>query len=209
MRSVKSGLAVLLPLILAAGCCMTPTSSSVSPSASGPHERRALVAPQVEISLPLPGPEDWSKKELLTFDYKGQQTQIFASSHCSQGMLHVFTSEPISATPLTEIFDDGQVLSVQRRSVAPTEVSAAQLLNDILLAQASVQQWQAVLPAGWSVLEIGNQRDFLDARGEPVSTVIYADNCPQRSPVYVEHHRFGYSIRIYDFDCPQANEPQV
>lgn len=202
--SQKTAAAALCLLLMG---CATQQQTVEATSASGVgQEREAFLAPQVKIELPFPTTGEWSKKQLLTFDYKGQQSQIFAAADYKDGAVRIATMEPIAATALVEIFDDGHRISMDRKAQGAALVSAAQLLTDLFLTQLDAGQWASVLPSGWSLLDSGLERRLLDREGREVSIVHYAENCPTRTPVRFVHHLFDYSIAIFDFDCPDAKE---
>lgn len=192
--------------LLLAGCAV-PQYASVFPSAVHPGEQReAFLAPDIKIELPVAEAQNWSKKQLLAFDYKGQQSQIFAEVDYQQGTAHISAMEPITATALVDIFDDGHRVHIERKTAAAAFVSPTQLLSDLFLTQFDVNNWSGVLPAGWGLVDRGGTRRLLDRDGKEVCVIHYADNCPERTPVRFVHHVFDYSIAIFDFDCPDAKE---
>ena len=73
---------------------------------------------------------------------------------------------------------------------------ANQVLADVLLSYWPRESWQAVLPAGWQLIDQPLRRELRDEKGELVSEITYQQQVGDRNPVRLWQHAFDYQLTI-------------
>lgn len=71
-----------------------------------------------------------------------------------------------------------------------------QVLADVLLSYWPREAWQAVLPAGWRLIDQPLRRELRNEKGELVSEITYQLQAKERNPVRLWQHAFDYQLTI-------------
>ena len=65
-----------------------------------------------------------------------------------------------------------------------------------MLSHWPLSAWQAQLPKGWQLRDIGDRRELRDNNGQLVTEITYLLRKGKREPISIEQHVFDYHITI-------------
>ncbi|WP_345797005.1 DUF3261 domain-containing protein [Castellaniella sp. MT123] len=181
---------VLICLLLLSACASVP---------DGVHPA-AWLKPGVRVSLPQAGlTPAIQAHQLLTSRYREREHALMVVLDADARRLSLVGLSMVGVRLFTVQYDE-RGLQARQEIVAPGLPPAAQVLSDIMLSYWPVAAWQAVLPAGWHLVDEGLQRQLLDPQGEVVTRVDYEEASGGRRPVQVRQTAFGYEIHIRNLD---------
>ena len=90
---------------------------------------------------------------------------------------------------------DGRELREWRHPMLPSQVSAADVLEDLQLTLWPVEAISRALPAGWTVEEQGLRRT-LRREGEVVATIDYSGSPRWRGTAVLDNQRYKYRLTV-------------
>lgn len=98
---------------------------------------------------------------------------------------------------------DGEKIAVTQPM--PRGLSAARIVNDLLLAYAPLDALRTALPTGWTVREKqGTRQVFFDEK--PNISIHYVEGLPWQGRVVLDNHALHYQLTL-DSQEATANEP--
>jgi hypothetical protein len=175
---------------LAGACALAGCASAPAPTRETPQLRLApglLGHPlnlQQHLTLQAPG-HDQQLDVLLEADERHVQMGVVAMGQVA-----------------ARLDWDGVTLTETRAPWWPQAVSGSRILSDLQLTLWPVAAIQAALPAGWQLVEAGNQRTLSD--GGAVVTVITRSS-PQ--VVELDQRREHFKLKIESRDLSDAAAP--
>ena len=193
MRS-RISLALVCALTLwLAGCASTTPPESTRPEAN--------LTPQVVVPLPAPIRDSpLHVEQILTAQIKGQTNGhsllVVMEADGQRLSLVGFSLLGVRLFRVEYGVDGIRVEQLPALAALGALPPANQVLADVLLSYWPGDTWQAVLPAGWQLIDQPLRRELRDEKGELVSEITYQQQVGDRNPVRLWQHAFDYQLTI-------------
>ena len=135
-------------------------------------------------------------EQRTTIDWRGEQKTLEMVLNLHDGTLTVI-GLALGARLFSFDYDGKKIVETQP---LPSNLSAARIINDILLAYSPLDALRAALPSGWTVLEKqGTRQVFLD---ETLNISINtSEGLPWQGRVVLDNHALHYQVT---FDSREA-----
>ena len=177
---------------------LTGCASTTTPEVSRPE---ANLTPEVVVQLPSPiRAVPLHVEQILTAQIKGQtngHSLLVVMEADGQRLSLVGFSLLGVRLFRVEYGNDGiRVEQLPALAALGALPPANQVLADVLLSYWPRESWQAVLPAGWQLIDQPLRRELRDEKGELVSEITYQQQVGDRNPVRLWQHAFDYQLTI-------------
>ena len=177
---------------------LTGCASTTTPDVS---RAEANLTPQVVVPLPAPIRDSpLHVEQILTAQIKGQsQGHSLLVVMEADGQRLSLVGFSLLGVRLfrVEYGNDGiRVEQLPALAALGALPPANQVLADVLLSYWPGDTWQAVLPAGWQLIDTPLRRELRDEKGELVSEITYQQQVGDRNPVRLWQHAFDYQLTI-------------
>ena len=190
-----------------AGC-----ASTTPPDGSRPE---ANLTPQVVVALPAPTrASSLHVEQILTAQIKGSSKEqghsllVVMEADGQRLSLVGFSLLGVRLFRVEYGVDGIRVEQLPALAALGALPPANQVLADVLLSYWPRESWQAVLPAGWQLIDSPLRRELRDEKGELVSEITYQPQAGDRNPVRLWQHAFDYQLTIQTLP-PQASSNEV
>lgn len=187
---MKKILILLILMVQLSACSSLPEQSS----------EMARLNADTWVKLPAPGlQESFTRHQLLSVETEtGRQSfQALLTVHQQQMELLALTPSGIR---LFSLRYDEQGIIIEQHIHHEHSPPAVQVLSDVMLAYWPQNNWHEVLPHGWMLENLAEQRRLLDDQGNPVVEIDYRLENNHREPYRLIHHHFGYQLHIRNLD---------
>ncbi len=135
----------------------------------------------------------FNKLQLLDFSYADKSDHLIVQLSCSNDKLTLTGLLPIGARLFT-ISRSQNCITAESFTTLPNQLSAEQVLGDVLLSIAKTKEISAVLPPGYSVKKLGEtQRIIVNPKGDAIKIIIYSADT---EPLSIEDRVFHYQLNI-------------
>lgn len=194
----------LLAALCVAGCATPPPPDDPAPLppdliTAGPAAPGVPPAPAPDLALlPVSPSELGSGLQLnqhLTITRGGEVHDIDVALAIGDSSLKL-AAVGLGLRLITVTWD-GQTIREERHPLLPPQVSGERILRDLVLTWWPAQRLRAVLPAGWTLQDDGNERQLL-WQGQLVLRIRYAATGEARwqGSARLEHVQHQYRIDI-------------
>ncbi|WP_159566192.1 DUF3261 domain-containing protein [Budvicia diplopodorum] len=191
-KTISQTLSSVLLILLLGGC-------SLSQDQSHPQ---AWLKRGVKVTLPAPTlSTPLHHQQLLTATVKGKQQSLLVMLDADGQKITLAALSPVGVR-LFKVTYDTLGVHTERSIVVPELPPAEQVLADIMLSYWPISDWQTQLPEGWLLLDSDEKRMLTDAKGEPISEILYQTLNDKREPVMIIQHYFNYQISVQNVDNP-------
>lgn len=184
-----------------AGCASTNTPADTRPMAN--------LTPQVEVALPSPARiSPLHVEQILTAQINNSNKKNDASEGNGRSLLVVMEADgqrlslvgfSLLGVRLFRVeygFDGIRVEQLPALAALGVLPPANQVLADVLLSYLPLESWQAVLPAGWQLIDQPLRRELRDEKGELISEISYQLQAEERNPISLRQYAFDYQLTI-------------
>jgi len=179
---------VLALLILMLGGCAINSPSGTEP--------QAWLKRGVQVKLPAPLlDKPVSQQQLLTATVNGKQQSLLVLLNADGKSLQLAGLSPLGIRLFKVVYDQTGIHTEQAIKIEGLP-PANQVLADIMLSYWPVQNWQPLLPAGWTFDEQPLRRTLLDNEGHAITRIDYVTQGGTRQPVSITQMAFHYQITI-------------
>ena len=190
-----------------AGCASTTTTP---PESTRPE---ANLTPQVVVPLPAPTRDSpLHVEQILTAQIKGQTNGhsllVVMEADGQRLSLVGFSLLGVRLFRVDYGVDGIRVEQLPALAALGALPPANQVLADVLLSYWPREAWQAVLPAGWQLIDTPLRRELRNEKGELVSEITYQPQAGDRNPVRLWQHAFDYQLTIQTLP-PQTSSNEV
>lgn len=190
-RRCLSWLCVLV--VWLTGCASTTTPESSRPEAN--------LTPQVVVPLPSPiRATPLHVEQILTARIQGQTNGhsllVVMEADGQRLSLVGFSLLGVRLFRVEYGVDGIRVEQLPALAALGALPPANQVLADVLLSYWPGESWQAVLPAGWQLIDQPLRRELRNEKGELVSEITYQQQVGDRNPVRLWQHAFDYQLTI-------------
>lgn len=165
---------------------------------SKPNKLETWLSKGVKVNLPAPHlTQTYHDQQLLTFNYNGQQHSLIAMIDADNHSLNVIGLSTLGIRLFKIDYRDNEIKTEQNIFIKELP-PASQILSDIMLSIYPVEQWQAVLPIGWKLIDDKQHRILVDDKNQTIIEISYLPLTSSliRKPNHIHHHVFGYQIAI-------------
>lgn len=188
-----------------AGCASTTPPESTRPEAN--------LTPQVVVPLPAPTRDSpLHVEQILTAQIKGQTNGhsllVVMEADGQRLSLVGFSLLGVRLFRVDYGVDGIRVEQLPALAALGALPPANQVLADVLLSYWPREAWQAVLPAGWQLIDTPLRRELRNEKGELVSEITYQPQAGDRNPVRLWQHAFDYQLTIQTLP-PQTSSNEV
>lgn len=183
-------LTTLILAMLASACATKP-------------QAEAWLTKGTKVNLPIPNlQQNYHDQQLLKFKYKNQENSLITLIDIKQNQLKVIGLTALGIR-LFEIEYDGQNIKTKQNIFVKELPAPQQVLSDIMLSILPTQQWQAVLPEGWQLIDNQLHRKLLNEKQETIIDITYKEKPSSqiRKPIRIVHNIFGYQIDIQSMEA--------
>ncbi|MDF7670608.1 DUF3261 domain-containing protein [Orbaceae bacterium ESL0721] len=159
----------------------------------------AWLTKTVKVNLPDPRfPRPFTANQLLTFYTHDKTDTLFSLIEADQDKLTIIGLSTLGVK-LFHITYQKSLIETKQYLPLPQTPPVVQILSDIMLTILPIDEWQKVLPNGWSIVEKGAFR-YLQENGKNIIIIKYDKDIddPLRKPISIEHTVFGYRINIME-----------
>ena len=175
------------------GCASTTTPDSTRPEAN--------LTPQVVVPLPSPSrATPLHVEQILTAQVQGQSSGhsllVVMEADGQRLSLVGFSLLGVRLFRVEYGMDGIRVEQLPALAALGALPPANQVLADVLLSYWPGETWQAVLPAGWQLIDQPLRRELRNEKGELVSEITYQPQAGDRNPVRLWQHAFDYQLTI-------------
>ena len=177
---------------------LTGCASTTTPDVS---RAEANLTPQVVVPLPAPIRDSpLHVEQILTAQIKGQTNGhsllVVMEADGQRLSLVGFSLLGVRLFRVEYGVDGIRVEQLPALAALGALPPANQVLADVLLSYWPRESWQAVLPAGWQLIDQPLRRELRDEKGELVSEITYQQQVGDRNPVRLWQHAFDYQLTI-------------
>ncbi|WP_448007573.1 DUF3261 domain-containing protein [Aeromonas caviae] len=177
---------------------LTGCASTTTPEVSRPE---ANLTPEVVVQLPSPiRAVPLHVEQILTAQIKGQTNGhsllVVMEADGQRLSLVGFSLLGVRLFRVEYGVDGIRVDQLPALAALGALPPANQVLADVLLSYWPRESWQAVLPAGWQLIDQPLRRELRDEKGELVSEITYQQQVGDRNPVRLWQHAFDYQLTI-------------
>ncbi len=177
---------------------LTGCASTTTPEVS---RAEANLTPQVVVPLPAPIRDSpLHVEQILTAQIKGQTNGhsllVVMEADGQRLSLVGFSLLGVRLFRVEYGVDGIRVEQLPALAALGALPPANQVLADVLLSYWPRESWQAVLPAGWQLIDQPLRRELRDEKGELVSEITYQQQVGDRNPVRLWQHAFDYQLTI-------------
>ena len=177
---------------------LTGCASTTTPEVS---KAEANLTPQVVVPLPAPIRDSpLHVEQILTAQIKGQSQGhsllVVMEADGQRLSLVGFSMLGVRLFRVEYGVDGIRVEQLPALAALGALPPANQVLADVLLSYWPRESWQAVLPAGWQLIDQPLRRELRDEKGELVSEITYQQQVGDRNPVRLWQHAFDYQLTI-------------
>lgn len=177
---------------------LTGCASTTTPEVS---KAEANLTPQVVVPLPAPIRDSpLHVEQILTAQIKGQTNGhsllVVMEADGQRLSLVGFSLLGVRLFRVEYGVDGIRVEQLPALAALGALPPANQVLADVLLSYWPRESWQAVLPAGWQLIDQPLRRELRDEKGELVSEITYQQQVGDRNPVRLWQHAFDYQLTI-------------
>ena len=177
---------------------LTGCASTTTPEVS---KAEANLTPQVVVPLPAPIRDSpLHVEQILTAQIKGQTNGhsllVVMEADGQRLSLVGFSLLGVRLFRVEYRVDGIRVEQLPALAALGALPPANQVLADVLLSYWPRESWQAVLPAGWQLIDQPLRRELRDEKGELVSEITYQQQVGDRNPVRLWQHAFDYQLTI-------------
>ncbi len=177
---------------------LTGCASTTTPEVS---RAEANLTPQVVVPLPAPIRDSpLHVEQILTAQIKGQTNGhsllVVMEADGQRLSLVGFSLLGVRLFRVEYGVDGIRVEQLPALAALGALPPANQVLADVLLSYWPRESWQAVLPAGWQLIDQPLRRELRDEKGELVSEITYQQQAGDRNPVRLWQHAFDYQLTI-------------
>ena len=177
---------------------LTGCASTTTPEVSRPE---ANLTPEVVVPLPAPIRDSpLHVEQILTAQIKGQTNGhsllVVMEADGQRLSLVGFSLLGVRLFRVEYGVDGIRVEQLPALAALGALPPANQVLADVLLSYWPRESWQAVLPAGWQLIDQPLRRELRDEKGELVSEITYQQQVGDRNPVRLWQHAFDYQLTI-------------
>lgn len=187
----KKGMAMVMvagAFVLLSACATTTKSDN--------YRLEAVVKPNVSMSLPKLKVEPFSSEEFLTAHYGDKTENLLTVLDFDGSNLNLEALSPSGIRLLGANFD-GTKITTNKYINIENLPDGAQVLFDILLCHAKLEDIKAVLPQGYSIEDANKERILKDDAGNVLYQITYADDDTNyEKPKLIENKVFNYSIEL-------------
>ena len=181
-----------LILFLLAGCALRQDQ----------EHPQAWLKRGTKVTLPAPTlSSPLRHQQLLTATVNDKQQSLLVMLDADGQKITLAALSPVGIRLFKVTYDAGGIHTEQSMAL-PELPPAAQVLADIMLSYWPIKDWQAQLPEGWQLTDIGDKRMLTDAKGELITEIQYQHQNGQREPVMIIQHHFDYQISVQNVDNP-------
>ncbi|WP_127960176.1 DUF3261 domain-containing protein [Serratia microhaemolytica] len=178
----------LISLLLLNGCQQRSHDDRARPT--------AWLQPGVRVNLPPPAISPaLNVQQLLTGSVNGNAQSLVVLLTADENQVKLVGLSSVGIR-LFLIRYDQQGLHSEQSIVLPQLPSASQVLADVMLSHWPLSAWQAQLPRGWSLADVGDKRELRNAAGKLVTEIHYQQRNGLREPISLQQHVFNYHITI-------------
>ena len=187
-----------------AGCASTNAPDGSRPTAN--------LTPQVEVALPSPARvSPLHVEQILTAQINNSNKKSDANEGNGRSLLVVslvgFSLLGVRLFRVEYGVEGIRVEQLPALAALGVLPPANQVLADVLLSYWPLDSWQAVLPAGWQLIDQPLRRELRDEKGELISEITYQLQAEERNPISLRQHAFDYQLKIQTLPPQQsANE---
>lgn len=202
MRSRSS-----LPWVGALALWLAGCASTTVPESSRPE---ANLTPQMVVQLPSPTrATPLHVEQILTAQIKGQSNGhsllVVMEADGQRLSLVGFSLLGVRLFRVEYGVAGIQVEQLPALAALGALPPANQVLADVLLSYWPGDAWQAVLPAGWQLIDTPLRRELRNEKGELVSEITYQPQAEDRNPVHLWQHAFDYQLTIQTLPSKAEN----
>ena len=189
---------------------LTGCASTTAPEVS---RAEANLTPQVVVPLPAPIRDSpLHVEQILTAQIKGQTNGhsllVVMEADGQRLSLVGFSLLGVRLFRVDYGVDGIRVEQLPALAALGALPPANQVLADVLLSYWPREAWQAVLPAGWQLIDTPLRRELRNEKGELVSEITYQPQAGDRNPVRLWQHAFDYQLTIQTLP-PQTSSNEV
>ena len=189
---------------------LTGCASTTTPDVS---RAEANLTPQVVVPLPAPIRDSpLHVEQILTAQIKGQTNGhsllVVMEADGQRLSLVGFSLLGVRLFRVEYRVDGIRVEQLPALAALGALPPANQVLADVLLSYWPRETWQAVLPAGWQLIDQPLRRELRNEKGELVSEITYQPQAGDRNPVRLWQHAFDYQLTIQTLP-PQTSSNEV
>ena len=189
---------------------LTGCASTTTPEVS---RAEANLTPQVVVPLPAPIRDSpLHVEQILTAQIKGQTNGhsllVVMEADGQRLSLVGFSLLGVRLFRVEYGVDGIRVEQLPALAALGALPPANQVLADVLLSYWPRESWQAVLPAGWQLIDQPLRRELRDEKGELVSEITYQQQVGDRNPVRLWQHAFDYQLTIQTLP-PQTSSSEA
>ena len=177
---------------------LTGCASTTAPEAAKPE---ANLTPEVVVPLPSPSrATPLHVEQILTARIQGQSSGhsllVVMEADGQRLSLVGFSLLGVRLFRVEYGMDGIRVEQLPALAALGALPPANQVLADVLLSYWPRETWQAVLPAGWQLIDQPLRRELRNEKGELVSEITYQPQAGDRNPVRLWQHAFDYQLTI-------------
>ena len=169
-----------------------------------PVQQSEMVRLNADTWVKLPAPDlqvSFTRHQLLSVETEAgtglQSFQAFLSVDRQHLSLTGLTPSGIR---LFSLRYDNQGIHIEQSINHEELPPASQVLSDVMLAYWPQDRWYKLLPQGWALEDLPENRRLLDAEEKVVVEIVYRMKNNQREPYRLTHHHFGYQLHIRNLD---------
>ncbi len=177
---------------------LTGCASTTTPEVSRAEDN---LTPEVVVPLPAPIRDSpLHVEQILTAQIKGQSNGhsllVVMEADGQRLSLVGFSLLGVRLFRVEYGVDGIRVEQLPALAALGALPPANQVLADVLLSYWPREAWQAVLPAGWQLIDTPLRRELRNEKGELVSEITYQPRAGDRNPVRLWQHAFDYQLTI-------------
>ena len=189
---------------------LTGCASTTAPEAAKPE---ANLTPEVVVPLPSPSrATPLHVEQILTARIQGQSSGhsllVVMEADGQRLSLVGFSLLGVRLFRVEYGVDGIRVEQLPALAALGALPPANQVLADVLLSYWPGETWQAVLPAGWQLIDQPLRRELRNEKGELVSEITYQQQAGERNPVRLWQHAFDYQLTIQTLP-PQTSSSEA
>lgn len=197
MNRLYLAICILLLSVLAGGCSYRANNKDNVSANQHTSQPQAWLQPGVLVTLPAPGiSPPVNVQQLLTGTVDGKQHSLLVLLNADQQGITLAGLSPLGIRLFLLRYDASGIHSEQHIPVVKLP-PPSQVLADIMLTHWPIAAWQPQLPPGWTLRDIGDQRQLRNASGKLITDIHYLTRNGQRQPIAITQHAFHYHIAIH------------
>lgn len=163
-------------------------------------ESQAWLKPGVQAQLPAPGLNAGLKRQqYLTATVNGKSETLVTMLDIENDRLTLAGLSPLGIR-LFKVTYSPVGIETEQSITLPQLPPVNQVLADIMLSYWPVNDWQPLLPQGWTLKDEQNKRLLRDEGHQVITEINYQTQSGRREPISIAQYAFNYHILILNMD---------